>query len=331
MALISGTTTSYAPVRGIREDLEDTIWELYPEDTWFLTNSDKVDATQQFHEWQSDTLAGATTNRQLEGDDATFATLAPTTRLGNYLQISRKTFLVSGSVEASRMAGRRSELARNARKLMRELKRDMEQALIGNQGSNGGGVGTARSAGGIESWIQGPTVDAGTAGNAVRATTTAASTTTIGFTANVVAAPTDGSTTGALTKTALDSALNGAWVAGGDPRVVLVGATNKAAIDGFTSVATRFVDIDRSMEAPIIGSVNVYISDFGRHTVVLSRYVRSSVVLCLDMDFWATAFLRRPFVESLAKTGDAEKKQILAEFTLVSRNYAASSKVVACA
>jgi hypothetical protein len=330
MALISGTTTSYAPVRGIREDLEDTIWELYPEDTWFLTKSDKVEATQQLHTWQSDTLAAPAANRQLEGDDATFSTLTPTVLLGNYLQISRKTFLVSGSVEASRMAGRRSELTRNARKLMRELKRDMEVALITNQGSSAGAAGTARSAGSIESWIQGPTTTAGAASNAVLATTTSAAT-TIGYATGVVTAPTDGTTTGALTKTALDSALNGAWAAGGNPAFIICSANNKAAIDGFTSVATRFVDIDRGMEAPLIGSVNVYVSDFGRHTVVLSRYCRNSVVLCLDMEFWATAFLRRPFVESLAKTGDAEKKQILAEYTLVSRNYAASAKVVACA
>jgi hypothetical protein len=310
--------------------LEDTIWELYPEDTWALSNLDKVDATQQYHEWQTDTLAGATINRQLEGDDATFATLAPTVRMGNYLQISRKTFLVSGSVEASRMAGRKSELARNARKLMRELKRDMEQALIGNQNSTAGTVGGARSSGGMESFIFGPTQNAGTASNVIRATTTADACTTQGFSGTTVSAPVDGSTTGALSNTALNSALQGAWEDGGDPRVILCSANNKAAIDNFTSIATRFVDIDVA-QAPIIGAANVYVSDFGRHTVILSRYIRTSVVLCLDPEYWAVAYLRRPFVEDLAKTGDGMKKQIISEFTLVARNPASSAKVVACA
>jgi len=325
MAILAGTTTSYAPVRGIREDLEDVIWELFPEDTWALSNLDKVDATQQFHEWQTDTLAGATANRQIEGDDASFSTLNATTRVGNYLQISRKTFLVSGSVEASKMAGRKSELARNARKLMRELKRDMEQALVGNQASSAGGVATARSCGGMESWIAGPTQNPGTSGNAVRSTTTAQGT-TAPFGSNVVASPTDSTTTGALSKTALDSALQGAWEQGGNPRIILTGATGKAAIDGFTSIATRFVDIDVE-QAPIIGAANVYVSDFGRHTVILHRYVRSRTVLCLDPEYWAVAYLRRPFVEPLAKTGDGEKRQMLTEFTLVSRNYLASAKV----
>jgi hypothetical protein len=216
-------------------------------------------------------------------------------------------------------------------KLMRELKRDMEQALVTNQASSAGGAATARSSAGMESMIPGPTSNAGTSGNAVRATTSAASTTTPGFSAGVFAAPTDGTTTGALTSTALNSALQGAWEDGGDPRVILAGATQKAAIDGFTSIATRFVDIDRNAQAVITGAANVYVSDFGRHTVVLHRYMRASVVLCLDPEYWAVSFLRRPFMEPLAKTGDAERRQLLAEFALVGRNPNASSKVVACA
>ena len=63
--------------------------------------------------------------------------------------------------------------------------------------------------------------------------------------------------------------------------------------------------------------------------VVLSRYMRTSVALCLDSSYWAVSFLRRPFVETLAKTGDAHKRQMLAEYGLVCRNQFASAKVVA--
>lgn len=334
MAAVSGTSTRFSAV-GMREDLEDTIWELFPEDTWALSNLEQVAATSTNHEWQTDALAGATANRQIEGDDASYTTLAATTRMNNYQQISRKTFIVSGSLEASNLAGRRSEIARSGMKLMVELKRDMEQALVGNQASSAGGTGTARSSAGMESWIAGPTENAGTAANAVRATTTANTTTTPGFAGTTVVAPTDGTTTGAISKAALDSALEGAWADGGNPRIILCGATNKTNIDSFTSVATRFVDVDREGTASIIGSVSVYVSDFGRHTIVLHRYVRGSVVLCLDPEYWAISFYRRPFMEPLAKTGDAEKRQILAEYGLVARAPGAaglggaSSKVVA--
>jgi hypothetical protein len=53
------------------------------------------------------------------------------------------------------------------------------------------------------------------------------------------------------------------------------------------------------------------------------------VVLCIDPDYWSVAFLRRPQMETLAKTGDAEKRMIVTDFTLVSRNEKASAKVVA--
>jgi len=329
MAAVAGTATLFSQV-GAREDLEDMIWELFPEDTWLLTNLDKVKATNTLHEWQTDALAAAAANRQVEGDDASFSTLAATSRIGNYQQISRKTFIVSGTLEASNLAGRRSEIARSGTKLMRELKRDMEFALVGNQASSAGSASLARSSAGLESWIAGPTIDATANANAIRATTTANTTTTPGWSGGTVVSPTDGTTTGALTVQALTFALGGSWADGADPRVILAGATQKAAIDTFTSIATRFVDIDRNAQAVITGAANVIVSDYGRHTVVLHRYMRTSVVIGIDPDYLAVSFYRRPFMETLAKTGDAEKRQILAEFGLVVRNPNAHCKVVAC-
>lgn len=339
MAQVSGTTWSNSVANSlsmgtnVREDLEDVIYLLDPMDTWASTNLEKVEATSTFHEWLSDNLAGATANRQIEGDDAAYSTAAPAERLGNICQISRKTFIVSGTLEEVKKAGRASEIKRLGTKYMKELKRDMEQAIVGAQASSLGGSGTARSSAGMESWIEGPTAStANTAANAVATTTTAATATTPGFSGGTVAAPTDGTTTAALTINTLNMALQGSWEDGGDPRVILAAANNKNTIDNFTSVATRQVDVARTEKLPIIGSVNVYVHSYGSPSmVVLSRYVRSSVVLCLDPSYWAIAFLRRPFMETLAKTGDAEKRQMLAEFTTVCRNPAASSKVVAIA
>jgi hypothetical protein len=340
MAQVSGTTWSnstktFSMGTNVREDLEDVIWELDPMDTWALSNLDKTEATSTFHEWLSDNLAAPAANRQIEGDDVTYVTAAPAERLGNYCQISRKEFIVSDTLEVVKKAGRTSEVKRLATKLLKELKRDMEYALVRNQASSAGGATTVRSSGGMESWIEGPTASTvNTAANAVAATTSAAAATTIGFASGVVTAPTDGgttATTGALTEGPLKMALQGAWEDGGDPRVILTGAKQKNVIDAFSGVATRMVDVDRTAKASIIASANVYVSSFGSpHMVVLSRYVRDSVVLCLDPDYWAVAFLRRPFTKQLAETGDAKKRAILTEYTLVCRNQFASSKVVAC-
>jgi hypothetical protein len=54
-------------------------------------------------------------------------------------------------------------------------------------------------------------------------------------------------------------------------------------------------------------------------------------VLVLDPDMWAIAYLRRPFMQQMAITGDADKRMLLLEGTLVCRNEKASAKIVACA
>ncbi len=325
MAQVSGTTQTFDSA-GLREDLEDVIWDLFPNDTWALSNLDKVDATAVFHEWQLDSLDAATVNRQTEGNDAAYLTVAAPTRIGNYCQISSKWFLISGTLEAVKKAGRKSEVARQAMKKMRELKRDMEKVLVGNQGSSAGSDAVPRSCAGMEACI----ASTDNSGNGLKATTTAGGC-TAAFAANVFTTPTDsGSTTGALSLTIFNQALQEAWTDGGDPRIVLAGVTQKTAIDGFTSIATRMVDIERKQQAVIHNAANVYVSDYGIHTVLLHRYMRTSVVLCLDPDYWATAFLRRPKMEELAKTGDGEKRQIITEFTLVARNPNSSAKVASC-
>lgn len=294
---------------------------MFAEDTYCLTNLEKVKATSTYHEWTTDVLGGATANRMIEGDEYSYATIVAPTRLGNYVQTAKKTFLISGILEEVNKAGRKSEIVRQQMKQMRELKQDMEYALVTNQASSAGGSGTARSSASMESWI---------ATNEVLSTTTS-SANTVGFAAGVVAAPTDSATTGAFTEASLKSALQSAWAAGGDPRVILTGATQKNAIDGFVGIATRYVDVGRTSPASIINSVDVYVSSYGRHQIVLHRHVRSSVVLAIDPEYWSIGFIRRPFMETVAKTGDAEKRAILTDFTLVSRNEKASAKVVSCA
>jgi hypothetical protein len=338
MAIVSGTTWTRATANSLtygsnqREDLEDVIWELDPMDTWALTNLEKVKASATYHEWLSDELAAAAANLVREGDEAGFVTATPARRMGNFMQISNKTFIVSDTLEVVEKAGRKTETGRLGTKLLKELKRDMEYALVRNQASSLGADATARASAGMESWIAGGTATtAGTLANVVTATTNGASHTTPGFASGAVAAPTDG-TTGALTIGQLNAALGGSWEDGGDPRVILVGARQKNVIDNFAGIATRFVDASPRAQAPIVGAANMYVSSYGSpHMVVLSRYVRDSVVLCIDPDYWAVAFLRKPQMKDLAKTGDATKKLLVTEFGLVCRNEKASAKVVGCA
>jgi hypothetical protein len=335
MTVLTGSTLTYgvATAGGLREDLSDVIFDLFPEDTWLLSNLDREEANATYTEWLGQELAAPGANIQIEGDDATFASLTAPSRYGSHLQISSKTFLVADSLEAVVKAGRKSEVARGAIVKMRELKRDMETRAAGNGISTVGGAATGRSTAGIESWIGGPTADPGaTTANAVRATTSANTTTTPPVTSGTAGtAPTDGSTTGALTFAVLNQAIMGAWAQGGSTSKILVGPTQKQAIDNFTGNATRFVDVAKGQQASIVGAANVIVSDFGTHQVILHRYMRSSIVLNLDPEFWAIRYLRKPLKRELAKTGDGTKYQIITEWALVARNWKSSSKVVACA
>lgn len=332
MARLANTTATYevTSAGGMREDLSDVIFDLFPEDTWALTNLEKENAQSTYTEWLAQELASPAANIQIEGDDATFATLTAPGRYGSYLQISSKTFLVSDTLEAVNKAGRRSEVARGAMVRMRELKRDIETRICQNGISTAGGAGTGRSTAGMESWIGGPTAStANTAANAVVCTTTAATATTPAVTSGTPGtAPTDGTTLVALTEAGLKLALQGAWEDGGDPSVILTTAQNKTTLDAFTGIATRFVDVDRAAQASIIGSANLYVSDFGRHQVILNRYGRNTCVLCLDPSYWAIRFLRRPQRRELARTGDGTKHQLITEWALVAKNWRANAKVV---
>jgi hypothetical protein len=330
MAIVTGTSTTYTVTTagGNREDLQDVIWDLYPEDSWALTNLDHETANATFHEWLQDALAAPAANRQIEGDEAEFSAYTAPTRIGNYCQVSRKTFLISGTQERVKKAGRKSDIGRQAIKQMRELKNDMEYALVRNQAGTEGGASTARSSAGMESYIGGTA--SSTAATLVILTTSTASSTTAPLTSGAPAAPTDtaAGSDAALTEAAFKLALEGAWAAGGETDVVLCNSVNKKVISGLSSVATRNIDVGRNQEASIVAASDLYVSDWGVHKIILHRHVRTEAVMCLDTDYWAVAMLRAPFSEKLAKTGDAEKRQLLAEFCLVCRNVSANSKIV---
>jgi len=132
MAQLTGTTDTYRTGSGggNREDLEDVIWELDPLETYCLSNFDRTKVEATFHEHEIDTLAPVTVNRQLEGDDAAMVTVTQPTRVGNYCQISRKTFLISGTQEVVSKAGRKSEVKRQLKKQMKELKNDINLCVV---------------------------------------------------------------------------------------------------------------------------------------------------------------------------------------------------------
>jgi hypothetical protein len=308
MAQPTNTFDTYDSV-GEREDLSDVIYSISPTDTPFLSSAAKTKATAVLHEWQTDSLAAAVTNNAvIEGDEATLDASTATTRLSNSTQIMDKTVVITGTQESVDKAGRASELAYQIAKRAKELKRDMEATITGNIAEVGGNSSTARKMGTLGSWVTtnddlaSDGASGAGAGNA---------------------AHTNG-TQRAFTESQLKSVIKSVWNAGGDPSMIMVGPFNKQKLSGFTGNSTRF---DAGADATLYTSVDVYASDFGQLQVVPNRFSRDREAYVLDMEYWGVAFLRDFTMHELAKTGDSEKRQLLVEATLESRNEAASGGV----
>lgn len=297
---------------GQREDLTDVIYDISPTETPFMSSIGKTKATAVYHEWQTDSLAAATTNNAaVEGADASDATLSPTTRLGNYTQILQKTIKVSGTLDAVNKAGRKSEKAYQLAKASQELKRDLETILLSNQGRSAGSTNsTARKMGSLLSWIK-TNSDAQTNG---------ADPTTIG-----VSTRTDGNTR-TFTETLLKSVVAEVFASGGVPKILMVGATGKQKVSSFTGLSAYRYNVNGGnggSAATIIGAADVYLSDFGSMSVVPNRFMRSRDALILDPEYAALAYLRPFQTNELAKAGDSDKTQVLVEVTLEVKNEAA--------
>jgi hypothetical protein len=76
----------------------------------------------------------------------------------------------------------------------------------------------------------------------------------------------------------------------------------------------------KTNQGVIIGGVDLYISDAGEHKIMLSRFQRARTVFGIDPDYVSIAWLRPIKMVELAKTGDAEKRMLICEYTHVCDN-----------
>lgn len=252
-------------------------------------------------------------NAQIQGDDiSAYDPVVPTVRLGNYTQISRKTVLISMTEEAVDKAGRKSEVGYQVAKKGKSLKRDIETILLQNQARSAGTVGaTPATTASVLSWIHTNTANV-VAGGA----------NPVGDGTN---ARTDGTTPVAFLEPMLQTALASIWTNSGDePDYVLVNSSQKTAISKFIGNNTRYINAD---EEKLVTSIDVYVYDFGSVEIKPDRFMRLRDALIINSDLWALAWLRPINLVDLAKTGDNEKKMLIGEYALTSRNEAGSGLV----
>ncbi len=308
MAIASNTFLTYS-AKGIREDLSNVIYNISPEETPFVSNAGKGTISNVVFDWQTDSLAAAATNAQLEGDETSFDAVSATTRLQNYAQISSKSVVLSGTQEKVNKAGRRSELAYQIAKRGSELKRDIEFACLNPQAAVAGNSTTARKTGALPNWLKTNTDFAGDGADA-------------SYTTLPNASRTDG-TQRALTETILKNVIQQVWVSGGKPNTLMVGPVNKQKVSAFSGIASSRFNVDGAKPSTIIAAADIYVSDFGNVSIVPSRFQRERDAFVLDFEYVSVDYLRPMQTMELAKTGDAEKRLMLCEWGLRVNNEAA--------
>jgi len=237
--------------------------------------------------------------------------MSPTVRVGNRTQIFQKTIKISGTLDAVDKAGRKSEKAYQLAKASAEVKRDIEVTLLSNQTATNGNSSTARKLGGLQAWLA-TNGDFGVGGSGGSLGTTAR---------------TNG-TNRTFTETELKTVIKEVYQSGGNPKVLMVNPGHKQTVSAFAGIAAQRYMAPSNEPTTIIGAADVYLSDFGTVSVVPNRFMNSTnscdeTAFVVDPDMAAVAYLRPFQTNELAKTGDSEMTQLLAELTLEVKNEAA--------
>lgn len=280
-------TTAYSYDNNARrEDLLALITNLDFKETQLGSGLATSTANDIAHQWMTDTLDTPGDNAVVEGADATYRTLTHPQRLLNYTQIISKPYRVSGSDRAGVKAGFDDRLTYEAGKAMKSWKQDLEFALM--RGSLVCGTGSAaRRMKGIKNWMASNNY---TAQSGV-----------------------------SLTESILNDYFQSVWDDGVEVDALYVPMYIKRKISGFTAGSTKNVNAD---DRRLVLAVDVYQADAAQMVKLFAhRYVTVAGdtnydIVGIKEDFWKIAWYRKPDVQELAKTGDADKEQVLGEMTL---------------
>lgn len=312
MASPTNTFTSFDAV-GIKEDLQDVIYDISPEETPFYSACAKVKARNTFHEWQTDALRASAVNAHVEGDVTTADVRAATSRLGSYTQIFKNAVIIPGTDEGLDKAGRAKEMAYQTLKIAKEQKLDIEKALFANNARSAGSSVAARELAGLPSWIV-TNIDQGVGATAA--------------TGDGTDARTDG-TAAAFDQARFDGVMQSIWEAGGKPDTVYLTAFQMNKALGFAGNNNQRSNITAEAEK-VVKHMSVYVTPWGTVKFVPSREQRGSDVFVIQDDMFAVGVLRPTKNEALAKDGDYEKRQVITELTLVAKNEKASGAIYDC-
>lgn len=317
MPKVTNAFTTYN-AKGNREDLSNAIYNIDPFDTPVVSLIKRRNVKNRIFDWQTEFLPVVDgNNAQVEGFVLANSLATPTARLNNVTQISKRDASVSGSQEEVDAAGKGSEMAHQMALVSKVLKSDMEYITCSRQARVDGDdtTPTARKTESFPHWV-GRAVDK--LGN-----TGATSTTVAGVLTGLPAASTDawtavaGASQVSVTETMMNDAMQNAYVNGASPTKWILPPGPRRTVSGFTGRSTTQVLVGKT---EVVSTVDVIATDFGRITVMPSRWLPSDLGLLIDPDYAAISYFRAFRQYLLARTGDAETRMIVAEWGVEMRN-----------
>lgn len=315
MAVPANTTQTFAMV-GIREELSDIINMIDQFETPLYSKFKKGSCENRTPEWQILARRAANAaNAVIEGNDATNIATTQPVRVKNVVQLFEGTVQVSDTSMAVKTAGRANEMDFLIGMEGAALKTDMEARISGNFASVLGAAGVAGQMAGVESWITSNDNRGATGVDGGYQTGT-----------GLVTAATDG-TQRAFTEALLKTTIATCWSTGAKVPMIVLGATNKQTMSTFTGIAQNTNEVKSSDKVTIVGAADVYVSDYGKHMIVASRFTRNRSALLIDPEYWEVSFLQPFKRKKLATNGHNEREMLRAECTLKSLNQAMSGIV----
>jgi hypothetical protein len=304
----------------IREDVMNEIWDIsnVPLPFTDMISSDTCD--NSYTEWTTDELSAPNLNNAVvDGADAVGNDAKGGARVGNRCQISVKEVAVTQRANASDTIGRAQELGYQIMERQKELRRDREAIYLSQQGSqtdNGDAI--PGLLGGLGAWIETNTNRG--LGGAVG-----------GFSSGQVLAPTVG-TVRALSFATVQSMASDIWVGGGNPTVLMsvpqvIRSLSRFMFTDTAQIATLTSETTQSKEQAVAkGAVNVLVTDFGVTLEMIPNRIQQVVdaapglenanVYLIDPAHARESFLDGYRVETLAKTGLADKREMSVDGTL---------------
>jgi hypothetical protein len=297
-------------LRGSAEDVDSKIYNMDPEETAFASSLEGFKVDARVHQWQEDSFASANKdNAMTEGDDFSGQAQSPTLMLQNSVQTFRKDVVTSGLANAIKKYGRQSEQDYLLGKATVELRKDVEAAMLSNNGAVAGtaGVsGTPSKMAGLEVFAN-VNVSHGAGGS-----TAAISNATLPTTA-----PTDG-TTRTLTEAIFLAPIRTMWENGGKPKVCYLTMAQKAVVNTFAGIAQRYVESKPKDMASIVGVVDIYVWETGPIAFVplYSDRLRSRTLFVTDGESIKRGFIRPVSKKQIGTTGDNVKTMLVTDVTL---------------